>query len=243
MTTPICLIDVYPGDHRLDVAAFVAAGPPWAGVIAKVSQGTRYRYDGWLSDLMARYRVAAAERYGVDLFDGFYAYLDLAAAGAPQIDYALNAIAMTGGDGVGTLPLMIDVERGGQLHRDKISRAQVEDVVRAAAARYHALTGREATLYGGELLRSCGVTDRLGCGRSAVALYGPRLDAGHGTADLLRRTGTDLDHLMMWQYRGTSPQALGPVGYPMSAPGIGDVDISAVTLPGGLDALRSLTSA
>lgn len=40
------------------------------------------------------------------------------------------------------------------------------------------------------------MTDRLGCGRSAVALYGPHLDAGRGAADLLRRTGTDLEHLM-----------------------------------------------
>lgn len=237
------LIDLYPGDRHLDCAAFVAAGPPWAGVIAKASQGTRYRYDSWLRDLLARFRVAAAERYGVDLFDGCYAYLDLGEPGAPQIDHALNVIAMAGGDGVGTLPLMLDVERGGQVHPDAISRAQVEDVVRGAAERYLALTGREATLYGGELLRSVGVTDLLGCGRSAVALYGPRLDAGHGTADLLRRTGTDLEHLMLWQYRGTSPQAAGPPGYPMSAPGIGEVDISAVTLPGVTAEMRALCPA
>lgn len=237
-------IDLYPGDRRLDCAAFVAAGYPWCAMIAKCSQGTRYRYDSWLRDLLARYRVAAADRYGVDLFEGCYAYLDLGAPGAPQVDYALNAIAMAGGDGVGTLPLMLDVERGGQAHPDAISRAQVEDVTRGAAERYHALTGRLATLYGGELLRAVGVADLLGCGRSAIALYGPRLDAGHGTADILKRTGTSLDRLMLWQYAAadgipTTP----PPGYPSEAPGIGRVDISAVTLPGGVQGLRDLAKA
>lgn len=238
---PGLAIDLYPGDRHLDCAAYVAAGPPWAGIIAKVSQGTRYRYDAWVRDLLARFRAAAGARYGISLFDGCYAYLDLASPGAPQVDYAMNAIAMAGGEGAGTLPLMLDVERGGQTNPDAISLAQVEDVVRAAAERYHALTGREATLYGGELLRAVGVTDRLGCGRSAVALYGPRLDAGHGTADLLRRTGTDVEHLMMWQYAAAdgAPTA-APLGYPGTAPGIGRVDISAVTLPGGLAALRAL---
>jgi len=235
------LIDLYPRDHHLDCDAFVAAGPPWAGIIAKCSQGTRYRYDAWLRDLAQRFRAAAGARYGVDLFRGFYAFLDLAEPGAPQVDVALEAIAGAGGEDAATLPLMLDVERGGQLHPNAISRAQVEDVVRGAAARYAELTGREATLYGGELLRAVGATDRLGCGRSAVALYGPRLDAGAGTADLLHRTGTDLEHLMLWQYAAADgPIATAPPGYPVTAPGIGRVDISVVTLPGGIEALRSL---
>lgn len=241
MTSGGLLIDLYPGDRRLDCVAFAAAGAPWRGVIAKCSQGTRYRYDAWLSDLVHRFRAAAGARYGVDLFDGFYTFLDLAVPGAPQVDLALEVIAAAGGEGAGTLPLMLDVERGGQQHADTISRAQVEDVTRAAAARYRELTGREATLYGGELLRSCGVTDRLGCARSAVALYGPRLDVGAGTVDLLRRTGTDVEHLALWQYAAADgPTATAPPGYPATAPGIGRVDISAVTLPGGLEAVRAL---
>lgn len=239
MISPL-LIDLYPGDRRLDCAAFVAAGQPWTAVIAKVSQGMRYRYDAWYRDLMGRFRAAAGDRYGVDLFAGAYAYLDLAAPGAPQVDTALNVVAISDCD-AGMLPLMLDVERGGQLHPNEISRAQVEDVTRAAAARYRELTGREATLYGGELLRSCGVVDRLGCGRSAVALYGPRLDVGHGTADFLRRTGTDLEHTMLWQYASADgPATTPPPGYPGVAPGIGRVDISALVLPGGLAALRAL---
>lgn len=224
MTIQPLFIDLFPLDRRLDCTAFCAAGPPWSGIIAKCSQGTRYRYDHWLADLIKRFRTAAGDRYGLDLFDGFYAYLDLAEPGAPQIDYAMSAISSWSGcEGSGTLPLMLDVERGGQKHAATISRAQVEDVTRSAAARYHELTGREATLYGGELLRSVGVTDRLGCARSAVALYGPRLDVGHGTQDFLRRTGTDLEHLMLWQYVSGEGAATGPAGYPTEAPGIGRV--------------------
>jgi hypothetical protein len=234
-----CFLDLYPGDRHLDCDAFVAAGPPWSGIICKASQGTRYRYDGWLADLIRRFRAAAGERYGVDLFDGFYAYLDLAEPGAPQIDYAISA--MPEPEGHGEIPLMLDVERGGQQHAATLSRAQVEDVTRAAAARYHELTGREATLYGGELLRSVGVTDRLGCARSAVALYGPRLDLGHGTENFLARSGTDLEHLMVWQYAAADgASTTPPPGYPSEAPGIGRVDISALVLPGGLAALRAL---
>lgn len=240
------LIDVYPQDHHLDYTAFVAAGYPWCGVIAKASQGTRYRYDNWLRDLVQRFRAAAGDRYGVNLFDGFYAYLDLGAPGAPQVDYALAAIEHAADEGAGQLPLMLDVERGGQFHPDAISRAQVEDVTRAAAERYRELTGREATLYGGELLRSCAVTDRLGCARSAVALYGPRLgrqlrEHAETTAEFLAATGTDLEHLMLWQcVAADGAPTTPPPGYPSVAPGIGRVDISAVTLPGGIEALRAL---
>lgn len=235
------MIDVFPGDHRLDCAAFCSAGYPWVGLIAKCSQGTRYEYSSWLKDLMARFRTAAGDRYGVDLFDGFYTFLDLFAPGAPQIDYALHVIESACSEGTGELPLMLDVERGGQLHPTAISAQQVQDVTRSAAARYTELTGREATLYGGELLRASGVRDRLGCGRSAVALYGSRLGVGNkSTAEFLAETGTDLEHLMLWQYAAADTVDPAPPGYPVTAPGIGKVDISAVTLPGGVEALRAL---
>jgi hypothetical protein len=239
-------IDLYPGDRHLDCDAFVAAGPPWCGIIAKASQGTLYRYDAWLRDLVQRFRRAAGDRYGVDLFDAFYVFLNLAEPGAPQIDYAMAGIAAAGGEAAGTLPLMLDVERGGQRNPDAISLAQVRDVTRAAAERYTALTGREATLYGGELLRSVRVLDRLGCGRSAVALYGPRLGRQFGehaepTADFLAATGTDLEHTMLWQYvAADGAVTTPPPGYPTIAPGIGRVDISAVVLLGGVEALQEL---
>ena len=226
-------VDVYPGDGHKDWRAFLAAGLPWCGAIFKASQGTRYRYDAWLARECRAFVTAAGDRYGVDAFDGFYHFLDLATPGAPQAELFVRVVEATGGERIGTLWGMVDVERGGQSITNP-SRAQVEDCTRAWAARYRQLTGRSPTLYGGELLRAVGVQDRLGCGRSAIALYGAILPAS-----VVRRSGTDLAHLFLWQYRGTEPQTVGPRGYPLEAPGCGEVDISAVVLPGGLAALRS----
>jgi hypothetical protein len=229
-------VDVYAGDGRKDWRAFAAAGSPWSGAILKATQGTYYA-PGWYATERQAYLDAAGDRHGVDLFDGAYHYLDLAQDGAAQAEYFVRAVAAAGGELAGTLWGMVDVERGGQ--RRDLTKALVEDRVRSFAARYLELTGRTPTLYGGELLRAVGVTDRLGCGRSAVALYADQLHApGGSTADLLRRTGTDLAHLLLWQYRGTDAQAVGPRGYPMVAPGCGVVDISALTWPGGIEALR-----
>lgn len=230
-------VDVYPGDRRCDWQAFLAAGPPWHGAIFKLSQGLHLEYAAWA--LAQRQAFVRSERYGVDLWDGFYHYLDFSSDGTRQADWFCHLMDQVGGEKLGTLWAMVDVERGGQAITDP-SRAQVEDCTRAFAARYLELSGRQATLYGGELLRSVGAQNRLGCGRSAIALYGAELHGrSEGTADLLRRTGTDLAHLTLWQYRGTEPQTVGPRGYPLEAPGCGAVDISALVLPGGLEALRS----
>jgi len=230
---PLC-VDVYAGDGRKDWRAFCAAGAPWHLAMFKASQGTYYA-PPIFGDERRAFLDAAGARHGVDLFDGAYHYLDLALDGAAQADYFVAAVEQAGGELAGTLWGMVDVERGGQRIRNP-SRALVEDRVRAFAARYQQLTGRTPTLYGGELLRSVGVTDRLGCGRSAIALYGPTLPAR-----LVTRTGTDLAHLLLWQYAGTGPQSPSQSlpGYPLVAPGCGRVDLSAMVLPGGLDALRA----
>jgi GH25 family lysozyme M1 (1,4-beta-N-acetylmuramidase) len=222
-------VDVYAGDGPKDWSAFCAAGPPWSGVVIKCSQGTYYRSRQYASE-RDRFMTAAGDRLGHDLFEGGYHYLDLAIDGAAQADYA---VAAAGNPGPGTLWMMLDIERGGQRIKDP-SRALVEDRTRAFAARYTELSGRQATLYGGELLRDVGVRDRLGCGRSAIALYGWTLPAA-----VIRMTGTDLAHLMLWQYVSAEGPETGPVGYPRRAPGCGRIDISAMVLPGGIPALRS----
>lgn len=233
------LIDLYPGDRGVDWNAYVTAGLPWCGAIFKATQGYRYNYLTWLTYQRNQLRAAAGDRYGVDFFDGLYHYLDLAGDGSRQADYFWSTCVQSGGERNGTLWAMVDVERGAQVPAN-CTRARVEDVTRSFAERYSELSGREPTLYGGELLRSVGVIDRLGCGRSAVALYGAELHGRGTTADLLRSTGTDLEHLMLWQYRGTEPQEIGPHGYPLMAPGCSAaVDISAVTMPGGIEALRA----
>lgn len=235
--TDSLVVDIYPGDPPCNWAAYIAAGPPWCGAIFKLTQGLDYEYATWAAK--QRERFVYDSRYAVDLFDGFYHYLTFHQDGRLQAERFWGAMERVGGERTGTLWAMLDVERGGQRIANP-SRELVEDRAGAWAARYEQLSGRRATLYGGELLRGVGVTSRLGCGRSAVALYGSRLGGPHeGTADFLRRTGTDLEHLMLWQYRGTEPQSAGPPGCPMTAPGCGEIDISALVLPGGLERLRS----
>ena len=235
MTHDGLIVDVYPGDGHKDWTAFVGAGLPWVGAIFKASQGLRYRYDTWLARERAMFVRACldAGRYGIDAFDGFYHYLTLDQDGAAQAEYFMRVMDNAGGEKSGTLWGMVDVERGGQLIQNP-SRSLVEDRVRGFADRYHQLSGRTATLYGGELLRSVGITGRLGCGRSAIALYGPRLPAS-----IVTLTGTDLAHLMLWQYTAAEGPASGPDGYAREAPGCGRVDISALVLPGGVAALPS----
>lgn len=233
--TDALFVDVYPGDGVKDWLAYTAAGPPWHGAIFKLSQGIDYSYATWA--LRQRAPFLASPRYGRDLWDGFYHYLTFHQPGAAQADFFWTHFEGIGGERTGTLWAMVDVERGGQRIPNP-SRAQVEDVTRAFAARYEQRSGRKATLYGGELLRSVGVTDLLGCARSAVALYTDHLGArGETTEVFLARTGTSLDRLMLWQYAGDGAAHLP--GYPHEAPGCGKVDISVLTLPGGLDALRA----
>lgn len=227
MTDPL-IVDCYPGDGPKDWNAFIAAGPPWHGAIFKLTQGLDYEYSSWA--MRQRAPFLASPRYGTSLWDGFYHYLTLHQDGAAQADRFWAFMERIGGEKVGTLWAMCDLERGGQRIQNP-TKQQVEDVATSFALRYRKLSGRDATLYGGELLRSVGVRTRLGFGRSAIALYGPTLPAR-----VIQQTGTDLEHLMLWQYDGDGLAALK--GYPREAPGCGRVDISALVLPGGLEKLR-----
>ena len=234
MVDPL-FVDVYQGDGKKDWRAFAAAGPPWFGAVFKATQGNYYR-PPWYAEERKAFLDAAGDKLGTTLFEGAYHYLDFQIDGAAQAEYFVRAVGLAGGEKAGTLWGMVDVERGGQ-RVTQFTRALVEDCTNAFAARYQQLTGRSATLYGGELLREVGVTGRLGCGRSSIALYGATLPH-----DVVTRTGTDLEHLLLWQYAGTDPQdpTRSLAGYPLVAPGCGRVDISVLTLPGGLDKTRSL---
>jgi hypothetical protein len=241
MTDPL-FVDLYPLDGPKDWNAFIAAGPPWHGAVFKLSQGLRYEYSAWALDQRKPFLHHA--RYGRDLFDGFYHYLDIGADGAAQAQRFCQLMETIGGEHQGTLWGMVDVERGGQ--RVPLTPQRVRDCVTSFAEEYFRLTGRRATLYGGELLRAIRGTgspslDLMGCGRSWVALYGPQLHGkGESTSQFLARTGTDLQHLMAWQYdAGDDEVALEPAGYPNVAPGCGKIDISALVMPGGLNTLRA----
>lgn len=227
-------VDTYAGDRACDWARFIASGPPWHGAIFKLSQGLNYESAEWA--IRQRRPFMQHMRYGVDLFDGLYHYLDIGASGALQAERFCSLTDQVGGEKLGTLWGMVDVERAGQ--RVALTRGRIEECIGSFATRYLQLTGRRATLYGGELLRAIGAEGLYGCGRSAVAMYASELHGkGESTSHFLRRNGTDLEHLMLWQYDGTESTS-GPVGYPRSAPGCPNVDISALVLSGGLASLR-----
>lgn len=228
-------VDTYPGDRPCDWSKFIAGGAPWHGAVFKLSQGLNFEYADWV--LRQRRQFLESTRYGFDLFDGMYHYLDLGTNGALQAEWFCELVQQVGGERTGTLWGMVDVERAGQ--RVALTKTRVESCISQFAERYFQLTGRRATLYGGELLRAIGATSLYGCGRSSVALYSAELHGrGETTAQFLRRTGTDLAHLLFWQYDGTE-SSTGPVGYPRAAPGCPNVDISALVSPGGIAGLRA----
>lgn len=233
------IVDTYVGDKkdseiRPAVEALINAGPPWHGLVHKLTQGTYH--DESARVLMFRDAITSHARYGVDFWDGYYHFLDLNQDGAEQADFFWARMEKIGGEKAGTLWPMVDVERGGQ--RRIPNASDVFDCVRAFADRVTALGGRKPTLYAGELLRSLGIhhvgqaPELLGCGRSAIALY-----AGTLPGSVVVNTGTDYPHLFLWQYDGDGESYLQ--GYPATAPGFGKIDISAMVLPGGLDAMRS----
>jgi hypothetical protein len=233
-----CGVDVYALDRTCSWLLYIAAGWPWCMACFKLTEGVGFEYSEWAEH--QRRPFLASPRFAYDLFDSYYHFLTLHQDGSLQAEWFWRFMVKIGGERRGTLPAMVDVERGGQLIQDP-SRALVEDRVGAFARRYQQLSGRLATLYASEIPRSLGIQGLMGCGRSAIALYGAELHGdGESTEHFLQRTGTDLRHAFAWQYRGTDPQKHGPAGYPMTAPGCGAVDISAVILPGGLPALRSL---
>lgn len=240
-----CGVDVYPLDRACDWRLYIAAGWPWCLACFKLTEGLDFEYSSWAQQQRAPF--VASHRYAYDLFDMYYHFLTLHQDGAAQADRFWKFMQKIGGEKSGTLPVMLDVERGGQLLKNP-SFSQVFDHTQAFARRYRQLSGRLPTLYATELPRSLGIQDRMGCGRSAVAAYGTELRRyDHATkayvgttAEFLAGIGTNLPNTFLWQYRGTDPQTSGPTGYPMTAPGCGPVDISAVILPGGLPAVRAL---
>ncbi len=220
------LVDIYAGDGRFAIEKLVAAGAPWVGVMGKATQGNYYCDRDWLAWFMGERRKT--DRWGVDWFSTLYHYFDAGIEGDVQADFYLKAIDATGGWGAGDMWAVIDVERAGQ--RAHPSSAQVEDRVSAWVAKVQQATGKPVVLYGGEFVRSLGITSRMGCEYCWVAAYTRTLPPTYYT-----RMGFDLDHLLAWQ--GIGKNGDGTVsgsweGYPTTTPG-GDADLSALVLGGG----------
>ena len=206
-----------------------AAGSPWAGAILKVSQGLRYNSDDdahhrwWLSANWARLAQTTLVR-------GAYHYLQIADDGPAQADYYLGCLEKAGGFRPGDLWPIVDVET---VNNGNPSKQQIIDCTSGYAAQIKKRTGRAPILYGGSFLYNHEITSQMGCSYLWIARYTSTLPIA-----VHNRIGWPTERVFAWQYRGDDYNALlksanGDV-YPDQAPGIGNVDISVLTLPGAL---------
>lgn len=228
MSDPL-LIDLYSGDGLFHLDRLHDAGLPWFGAIGKATQGIRFRYDDWFGWFWKT--MHGLSRYGSDFARGAYHYLEFGPSGRSQADAFLAAIDRAGGWGRGDLWPVVDVERGGQ-DQHELTRSIVEDTTHEFVGRVREVCGRPTILYGGELVRSLGITSRMGCDLVHVARYSKELPRA-----TYEDMGFSLEQLFAWQ--GVGVEGGGKVAaqweLPITTPG-GHADISAVTVAGGGDA-------
>jgi GH25 family lysozyme M1 (1,4-beta-N-acetylmuramidase) len=209
VTDPL-VCDVYEFDlgGRPNVAALKSAGPPWDGLVLKATEGTRYAATRWLSTYWSQ--ASALNRRGT------YLYVHFDQDPIAQAELYIRTMSAVGGLRSGDLPPMVDVERAGNSLLDP---HRIVDCVSKIAARLRSEYGVGPTLYGGELLRSLGVRDHMGCDRLWIARY---------TATLPASTYRDMGWAspFAWQYDGDGQSHLA--GYPQTSP-MGRCDISAMT--------------
>lgn len=229
------LIDAYTGDAAINWQMFALAGAPWIGGVLKVSQGQYYSsnsdhaHPGWLHTNWLTMRANGLRRGG-------YHYLEIATPANLQAEFYMRNVTAAGGFAAGDLPPIVDVETASN---GNPSAKQIIDCTSTYAARIKQLTGRAPILYGGSFLHDHGITDRMGCDYLWIARYTATLPA-----NVYERIGWTLDRVLAWQYRGdnnnTQLKTRDGMLYPDSAPGAGRVDISVITLPGGISNCSTL---
>ena len=235
MTVDPLIVDCYELDlNGMPKWSLLASlGMPWCGGIVKATQGVGYS-PGWFANNWRAIRIADEVRYGETWFRGCYHYLKFNLPGAAQADYYLRAVTNAGGWSVGDLWPIVDVELGGDKDSNRnASKQQVIDCTSAFSRRVKAVTGRDIMLYGNGAMRDLGINDRMGCSWLWLPRYTETLPA-----TIYERAGWTVEQLVAWQYSGDGVGVLP--GYPMSPPGFGRVDTSVITLPGGIERLRSL---
>lgn len=222
MSDPL-LVDVYAGDlnGQPNWPALIAAGLPWCGAVIKATEGLHYA-PPWFGWQWRQLKNLAGARLGVTFFRGAYHYLRVGQGGASQADFFCDFIDAAGGWEDGDIWPIVDVERA---NNDGCTAMQVIGVTRDFTRQIERRTGKKCILYGGELLASLGIKDRMGCDRLWIARYTETLPQ-----EVYTRIGWDLSSLFAWQYCG---DGVGHVaGYPNLSP-IGKVDVSALLVSGG----------
>ena len=229
-------VDVYAGDlgGKPRWSSLAEMGPPWHGAIVKATEGTGYA-PAWFDEQWKTLRAVAGERYGADWFRGAYHFLKFDQDGVKQAELYLKTIERGGGWDVGDFWPIVDVELGGERNSNRAATAQrIVDCTTAFAETCKRETGRDVCLYGNGAMRDMRIRDRMGCSW----LWIPRYTA-HLPTFVYERAGWSRDRLFAWQYCGDGVAQLA--GYPSQpSSGFGKVDISVLTLPGGLERLRSL---
>jgi GH25 family lysozyme M1 (1,4-beta-N-acetylmuramidase) len=216
----------------------LAADPAYCGVVLKATEGLGGppRWDAWLRDHWPAVRDAyrRESRYGQSAFRGAYHFLLLSHHGAAQADHYLRTIERAGGWDVGDVWPILDVEKtkANQQAVDASGPMIVVDTVRDFVRRIDQVTGRDTILYGGRWINDIGVRSRMGCSWLWWASYTETL-----STQAYAPTWTP-DRLWAWQYAGGAGTAR-LAGYPTTSP-LGPTDLSALTLPGGFDAMRRL---
>ena len=229
------LVDEYAGDKQADWNALAASGLPWFGAVLKVSQGLTYNSGSWLAKNWAALELARKNAANLDFFRGAYHYLTIADSGQKQAEYYLGVVNAAGGFKRGDLWPIVDVETAAN---GNPSAQQIIDCTSAFSETIKRETGRATMLYGGSFLYDHSIKSRMGCAYLWIARYTATLPA-----EVYERIGWSVDVLWGWQFRGDNfnAQLKTPSGitYPNEAPGCGKVDLTVLTYPGGLSALRS----
>jgi hypothetical protein len=200
------------------------AGPPWTGVILQASNGVS-SFPAWFPGAWKAAGPGSGNpSYGKTTFRGAYGYYVVGEDPVKQADVGLDAIDAAGGWSRGDLAFGVDIESGEQ--PGGVTAAQVEDGLTAFADRVLQRTGRGPILYGGSLIRSLGITSRMGC----AYLWIPEWNQG-GTLDwkLVTEMGWNIDSTLLWQDVGDGSNT-APKGYPNTTP-VGDqLDISTMVI-------------
>ena len=224
----------------------VSAGLPWSGVILKASEGVgggvakwQRRLDEWFPVHWQAVRDAGLERYGDTWFRGAYHFLICNDQGAAQAEHFLRTIDRAGGWDRGDIFPIVDVEEGSGnrsmagIHGNQIVIETCMEFVEKVKQE----TGRQVILYAGHWLHEMRIKTRMGCDWLWYARYTAKLPASVYTS-----IGWNLERLMMWQYDGSGDNNGHLQDYPVVA-SMNDgesVDISALTMAGGVERLRQI---
>lgn len=234
--------DFYEDDGLPNLAALAHAGYPYAGIMAKISQGNYYSSGttGWLSAFWRSIPCGL-------LAQGYHG-LDIAIDGKLQAEYFLKnyqTVSKMRGD----LFVVVDVETGmNDADPDATySSGQVADCASSFALTIETSLGHPPICYGGSYLRDKRLTvHMLGCLYGWIAFYGKR-SQNKADWELAPETyasiGLSLETLFGWQYAGKNGD--GTVSgylptYPMTTPA-GNADLSAVVIASSIDDLKNFT--